>query len=244
MIPDTWMKGPLMWTVLFLTFIAILTVVVWDLATQQAEQRIRAEQSAKNHIQYAEDRIDKECLGLEPVSMRNCIHQEIEAARDHDRANQDLKAQENMAFFTKVMGYTAVMGLVLGIVSIGVIFATLREMASTNMIMREEQRPWLVIDKAPFDVLGKMYRSTPNSELSLTVTNKGKLPAKSAVATFATFSHDTMTAFEVSNIIERILLDTLDKAKLEVDLSRICAAPSARLGHFSLEGDGAFPAQC
>jgi hypothetical protein len=29
-----------------------------------------------------------------------------------------------------------------------------------------------------------------------------------------------------------------------LDLSRFCAAPSARLGHFSFEGDGSFPAQC
>ena len=30
----------------------------------------------------------------------------------------------------------------------------------------------------------------------------------------------------------------------ELDLSRICAAPSARLGHFPFEGDRALPAQC
>lgn len=29
-----------------------------------------------------------------------------------------------------------------------------------------------------------------------------------------------------------------------LDLSRICAAPSARLSHLSLESDRAFPAQC
>jgi hypothetical protein len=31
---------------------------------------------------------------------------------------------------------------------------------------------------------------------------------------------------------------------IQLDLSRICAAPSARLSHFSFEGDRAFPAQC
>ncbi len=30
----------------------------------------------------------------------------------------------------------------------------------------------------------------------------------------------------------------------ELDLSRFCAAPSARLSHLSFEGDRAFPAQC
>jgi hypothetical protein len=30
----------------------------------------------------------------------------------------------------------------------------------------------------------------------------------------------------------------------ELDLSRICAAPSARLGHLAFEGQGAFASQC
>ncbi|CUH60953.1 hypothetical protein [Thalassobacter stenotrophicus] len=35
-----------------------------------------------------------------------------------------------------------------------------------------------------------------------------------------------------------------ERARLAKELSRICAAPSARLGHFPFEGDRAFPAQC
>lgn len=31
---------------------------------------------------------------------------------------------------------------------------------------------------------------------------------------------------------------------LAVDLSRICAAPGARLGHLAFEGQGAFSSQC
>ena len=31
---------------------------------------------------------------------------------------------------------------------------------------------------------------------------------------------------------------------VELDLSRICAAPSARLGHLAFEGQGAFASQC
>jgi hypothetical protein len=58
--------------------------ISWDLPSEQAEQRIRSEQSAQNHIEYAEDRIDEKCLSLEPIPMRDCIHEEIESARDHD----------------------------------------------------------------------------------------------------------------------------------------------------------------
>ena len=34
------------------------------------------------------------------------------------------------------------------------------------------------------------------------------------------------------------------RLKRDMDLSRFCVAPSARLSHFPLESDGAFPAQC
>ena len=36
----------------------------------------------------------------------------------------------------------------------------------------------------------------------------------------------------------------LSSRRIFVDLSRICAAPSARLSHFPFEGDRALPTQC
>ncbi len=35
-----------------------------------------------------------------------------------------------------------------------------------------------------------------------------------------------------------------NSAAFRLDLSRICAAPSARLSHFPFESDRAFPVQC
>lgn len=48
-------------------------------------------------------------------------------------------------------------------------------------------------------------------------------------------------------LLKRLLADAmLDNAavKADLDLSRICAAPSARLGHLAFEGQGAFASQC
>jgi hypothetical protein len=48
--------------------------------------------------------------------------------------------------------------------------------------------------------------------------------------------------------VERLLLHYIEKYGLtdnaRLDLSRIRAAPGARLSHFPFESDGAFPAQC
>ena len=167
------MQGPLMWAVFALTLIAIILLFVWDLASEQAEQRVRSEQSAKNHIEYAEDRIDQKCLGLEPMPMRNCIHQEIESSHDHYRSNQDLTAQQQMAFFTKVMAWTAVGGLALGAVSIVVIYATLNEMGRTNHIMREESRPWI-----KFEFTASLYESDESKiQIGYQPKNIGARPA-------------------------------------------------------------------
>lgn len=95
---------------------------------------MRGEKTAEYHDRYAEDRIDEKCLSLEPIPMRNCIHQEIESARNHERSEQDLDAQQAMARFTKVMGYTAILGLAAGIVSIVLIFLTLR---ATQVMARD-----------------------------------------------------------------------------------------------------------
>ena len=147
MIPQKLMEGPLMWAVFTLTLIAILCAGIWDLASDQTEQRVKSEQSTREHIEYAEDRIDQKCLMLEPMLLRDCIHKEIESARDHGRANQDLNAQQQMAFFTKIMAWTTAAGLALGIISIAVIYSTLTEMGRTNQIMRDEQRPWVALDR-------------------------------------------------------------------------------------------------
>lgn len=139
-------------TASLLVFFAILVPIAswlsWDYSSELTEYRIRAEESTNKHIQYAEDRIDKKCLRLEPVAMRDCIHKEIASASDHSRANQDLDAQQKMATFTRLMAYTAIGGIFLGGVSILVIYRTLSEMGKTNQILRDEQRPWMTYSRA------------------------------------------------------------------------------------------------
>jgi hypothetical protein len=207
MFKSNWRRFAPLWIAFSALLLAVSFWLVWIESASLAEQRIRGEQSTQSHIEYANDRIDKKCLTLNGEALRDCIQQEIESARDHDRANNDLNAQQQMALFTKVMGYTAVAGLVLGAVSIAVIFATLREMGNTNRIMREDQRPWLVIkdESIPFKALAKMYRGNPLPNLTLRVTNKGRLPARDAIASYIFFSHDTVQITDAVNWVEGII---------------------------------------
>jgi len=173
---DKLFKGQLAWAVLGSVFAIILGVFIWDISSEQAEIRVRGEQSTQNHIEYAEDRIDEKCLSLKGVTLRDCIHKEIESARDHARSKQDLEAQQKMALFTKIMGLTAIAGLALGAVSIGVIFMTLREMGRTNNIMRGEQRPWIkTLTEIELDVGEKGLQSFT---FKYCAENIGKRPAE------------------------------------------------------------------
>lgn len=106
-------------------------------------------------------------------SLRDCIHEQIEAARDHERSEQDLDAQQTMAQFTRLMGWTAVAGLVLGGVSIVVIYRTLREMVTTNQIMQDQQRPWLQFEANTGGAI-----STGTAEIFIYLINRGTSPAR------------------------------------------------------------------
>ena len=150
---------------------------VWGLSAQQTESRIRGEQSAEAHIQYAEDRIDRECLALEGVALRDCIHQEIESAKEHARANQDLEAQQTMALFTKIMGATAVVGVFLGLGSVVLIYLTLAETqklaTETTRLGEAQVRAYLAITSAFVDnfAVGK------KPKLHIAIKNSGQSPA-------------------------------------------------------------------
>lgn len=152
MFREPW-SGPYAFVAFSVLILAIAMAFAWDISSQLTEQRVRGEKTAEYHQGFAEENIEKECFGIKPPSLRDCIHKQLETARDHERAEQDLDAQQQMAIFTRVMGWTAVVGLGLGVVSIAVIYSTLREMGKTNKIMREQSRAWVAFETISTDYL-------------------------------------------------------------------------------------------
>lgn len=167
-----------------LAIVAILAVIVfvagyllWHESARLAEQKIRDEQRAQAHIEYAEDRIDENCLSLVGVPLRDCIHEEIQAAQDHSRAEGDLDAQQVMARFTRIMGYTGIAGVVLGGVSVVLILMTLWETSAGVRVMRSEQRPWVDILK-PNVKKARFGAGSGEIDLLFPLENTGQSPAQ------------------------------------------------------------------
>ncbi len=178
MFKGNWRRFAPLWIAFSVLLLAVALWLVWNESANLTEQRIRSEQSIQSHIEYAEDAIDRECLSLESMALRDCIYENIETARDHNRSEQDLDAQQQMALFTRVMGYTAVGGLVVGVVSIIAIFLTLKatqDMArDARQIGRIESRAYVIVTDAHYIVV--------NSGIGVEfhLKNIGKTPARIA----------------------------------------------------------------
>jgi len=191
--PKHYWDGRLAIVVFSIVIGAVIIVIVWDEAVRLTENRLRSEQGSKAHIEYAEDRIDQECRRLEGTALRDCVHEQIKSANDHNRAEQDLNAQQVMARFTRVMGYVGIIGLFVGAGFIYLIFATLR--ATQGLLWSERayisyedvqvvrwfpkgQNP--VIKGIGISVFGKNYGKSPavhcDANAFFFLLDKGKIP--------------------------------------------------------------------
>ncbi|NUB42968.1 hypothetical protein GEU84_001095 [Fertoebacter nigrum] len=136
--PESYWRGPLAFVIFGIVLSAVAALLIWDYAAILTEQRVRYEEASRSYADQAAERIKRDCgADLAAASLRDCIRKEIEAAEDSKRAERDLDAQETMARFTRVMGYTGLIGLALGVGSVYLIWATLSETQRMAKITRD-----------------------------------------------------------------------------------------------------------
>lgn len=175
--------GCYLWIATTILVSAIVGWFAWHQASWLTEQRIHEQQSTEQHVRHAEDNISSECADLEGVAFRDCVHEQYKAAYEHHRANHDLDAQQEMALYTRVMGITAVVGILLGLGSVALIFYTLRatqEMAAdTRRIGEAQVRAYLSITKADMRIefRPKLTEKMPDIDIGLYFSNSGQTPA-------------------------------------------------------------------
>ncbi|SDZ43350.1 hypothetical protein SAMN05444004_11473 [Jannaschia faecimaris] len=173
-----WRNGPAAGLVLGVFIFCMSGWLLWTLSANQTEHRVRSEEAAKRYTEYAEDRVDEMCFRLDGQALRRCIQEEIETSHDHNRSDQDLDAQQTMAFFTQIMGATALLGVVLGVGSVALIYMTLsetREMtAQARGMGRDQSRAYVHADRAHFFWGGE---SQKHPRVEIWVRNTGLTPA-------------------------------------------------------------------
>ncbi|WP_159099632.1 hypothetical protein [Alloyangia pacifica] len=157
-----------------------MAVLIWDLSARLTEQRVRNEEGAKASREQTTERIELHCgANLSPTLLRRCLEDEIEAGEDAKRAERNLQSQEEVALFTRIMGYTGVAGSAVGLLSVFLVYFTLREtqrMArDTRQIGEAQAQAYVTASEAEF-VWGGPFRTAP--EILIFFENSGQTPVK------------------------------------------------------------------
>lgn len=125
---DSNWRGPAAFVAFGFLLLIVSGFLLWDSAVFLTKQQLRYHEAAQRHAQEADERIQQECSpDLAFIALLGCLRQEIETAEDSKRSERDLDAQEVMARFTRLVGYTGLLGILLGLGSVWLIWGTLRE---------------------------------------------------------------------------------------------------------------------
>ena len=120
-------------TALFAVLIvALLAWWIYETGTLTAVSRYEAERHAAQYAADAQESIERDCLHREPAAMAKCIREIIESTNEHQRSQNDLVAQGDMALWAFWMVIVSVAGV--GITGVGVAYValTLREARETT----------------------------------------------------------------------------------------------------------------
>lgn len=132
-----------------------------------------AAERAEEYRKDAKYRIERVCPTA--ISKPDCITQAKQSARENERAEQDLAAQNITAWWTKVMGIAALIGMALSAVGVWLVKTTFDETRKSNQIALQaaahEFGAFLLVEKANVAI------KPSDIAVYLDVKNIGRTPA-------------------------------------------------------------------
>ena len=133
--------------------LAIVASALWalvsDLSSVDSAYRHSASDASVEYQRNAQAYIKETCFTPAGLGKPDCAPQAREAAREGQRKEQDLAAQNITAWWTKVMGIAALMGMALSAVGVWLVKTTFDETREANSIARDAQRAWITIESDP-----------------------------------------------------------------------------------------------
>ncbi|WP_349434302.1 hypothetical protein [Pararhizobium sp. A13] len=106
--------------VVIITLLCLSAIAVFETGSSTALSRSKQQSNSTNYIENADQEIKQRCALRDSYAMSECIRGVIEATNEHERAENDLVAQSDMAWWTFWM--TVVSAATLGITSIGIYY--------------------------------------------------------------------------------------------------------------------------
>lgn len=185
--------GWLLKSIFVLAPIAILTIGAVYWFSLQSEYAGERHQSADNASDESAARINACRESSSVFSQITCIAEAVEAQREQNTSDYDLKAQQHMSLWAQGMMVAAFATLAVTAVGVVYVYLTLQETAAGVLVMRREQRPWLHADigeKIDYKIstgAAGLISPTAMFRIQLSIVNTGNIAATSvAVACRAT----------------------------------------------------------
>lgn len=160
-------------------------------ATSEAIKSQRYDNQSAKYTQSAKDHAQRSCVGVDPGAVFECAYDHVERAREDNRAEQDVDAQQDMVLWARLMFFASFAATLITAVGVwlvkGTLDATLVAVKSTtdatdqmfeaNKIARElmerQLRAYIGLEHAAFGRVGNSL------VFKITIKNTGQTPAKS-----------------------------------------------------------------
>lgn len=159
----------------------MLGAIVYQLGWKNGEAIGENVANSDTYSRHAQEDIEK-CLALpEENNKSKCIREVIESSNEHERAEDDLIAQENMGLWALgMLIITAVMTVVTGI---GVVFiyrtlvATQKMASDQNKLIRYQVLPYIAISGFAPEFRWNEAGGFAEGRIEISIKNSGKSPA-------------------------------------------------------------------
>lgn len=129
--------------------IIVSAAAIWALSLKSTGYEREAVDRSYNYARNTPSQISRDCRGSVGVDPLKCIDQTIDTARENQRKEQNLAAQQVTAWWTAVMGGAAVFGVILSAFGVFLVYRTFRATREGNEISRQammaENRAWVEI---------------------------------------------------------------------------------------------------
>lgn len=179
----------------FLPLVGILFGLfgAWFIGTLQGGEYIRRQTAPHQHAQSAKDAAVAKCSGMQGGSLVECVREQIEAAEETARSEQDLTAQQQAAWGSMLGSTWGAIGLLVTVIGTILLYQQIKltreavqdtgratkAMHDANEIAKQGQRPWLAIQAATFRISGVRAadRILLDLIIEIDVRNCGATPA-------------------------------------------------------------------
>lgn len=184
----------------FVLIVVICCVIVGGVSYSQGRESERRDDARHTHAESAKAAAKSGCVSSDPVAVFECVYDKVEASEETARSEQDLDAQQSMAFWAFAMTFASIAMAVISGVALIYLRDTFRETRSAAKAAHVANRPWLVVKPDSWKVSveyhppngpeSPLHTDTPDSfhvRVEYKIENIGNTPAKN-IATIQDFS--------------------------------------------------------